>query len=120
MPGGVAFHCGGGRDRAGQITMVLLALLGVAPSDIAADYMLSYERLPARYAARGEPDQGPLLQAFLADRGTTASDIIIDTLESLDVEAQVRTGGLTDQDLMTLRDRLLSPATSPVAGSAPT
>jgi protein tyrosine/serine phosphatase len=62
MPGGVAFHCGGGRDRAGQITMVLLALLGVAPSDIAAEYMLSYERLPARYAARGEPDQGPLLQ----------------------------------------------------------
>ena len=120
MPGGVAFHYGGGRDRAGQITMVLLALLCVAPSDIAADYMLSYERLPARYAARGEPDQGPLLQAFLADRGTTASDIIIDTLESLDVEAQVRTGGLTDQDLMTLRDRLLSPATSPAAGSAPT
>jgi len=28
--------------------MVLLALLGVAPSDIAADYMLSYECLPAR------------------------------------------------------------------------
>src|SRR4051794_16574143 len=78
MPGGVAFHCGG-RDRAGQITLVLLALLGVAPSDIAADYMLSYERVPARYGARGEPDQGPLLQAFLADRGTTASDIIIDT-----------------------------------------
>jgi protein-tyrosine phosphatase len=57
-PGGVAFHCGGGRDRAGQITMVLLAVLGVAPDDIAADYMLSYDRLPARYAARGEPDQG--------------------------------------------------------------
>ncbi|HWH92425.1 MAG TPA: tyrosine-protein phosphatase, partial [Baekduia sp.] len=115
-PGGVAFHCGGGRDRAGQITMVLLALLGVAPRDIAADYMLSYERLPARYAARGEPDQGPLLKAFLADRGTTASDIIIDTLESLGVEAQVRTGGLTDQDVITLRDRVLGPATGAAAG----
>ncbi len=68
-PGGVAFHCAGGRDRAGQITMVLLALVGVAPSDIAADYMLSYERLPARYAARGEADQGPLLEGFLGDKG---------------------------------------------------
>src|SRR5947208_13353314 len=110
MPGGVAFQCGGGRDRAGQITMVLLALLGVPPSDIAADYMLSYERLPARDAARGEDDQGPLLQAFLEDKGTTASDVIIDRLQSLDIEAQVRLGGLTDRDLITLRDRLLSPA----------
>lgn len=105
-PGGVAFDCGGGRD--GQIAMVLLALLGVAPSDIAADYMLSYERLPARYAARGEDDQGPLLQAFLENKGTTASHVIIATLQSLDVEAQVRVGGLTDCDLTRLRDRLHS------------
>jgi protein-tyrosine phosphatase len=106
MPGGVAFHCGGGRDRAGQITMVLLALLGVAPRDIAADYMLSYERLPARYAPRGEGDQAPHLQAFLKDKGTTASDVIVDTVESLDIESLGRIGGLTDRDLITLRDRL--------------
>jgi hypothetical protein len=82
--------------------------------------MLSYERVPARYAARGEDDQGPLIQAFLEDNRTTASDIIIDTLKSLDLEAQLRTGGLTDEDLMTLRDRLLSPATSPAVDDAHT
>ncbi len=60
-PGGVAFHCGGGRDRAGQVAMLVLALVGVAPEEIAADYALSAERLPARYAARGEEDQGPPL-----------------------------------------------------------
>ncbi|HYM57900.1 MAG TPA: tyrosine-protein phosphatase, partial [Solirubrobacteraceae bacterium] len=27
-PGGVAFHCSGGKDRAGQITMLLLAIIG--------------------------------------------------------------------------------------------
>lgn len=64
-PGGVAFHCGGGRDRAGQVTMLLLALVGVAPDDIATDYALSAERLPARYAARGEEDQGRCWRAFL-------------------------------------------------------
>lgn len=32
---------------------------------------------------------GPLLQAFLEGKGTTASDVIIDTLQSLDIEAQV-------------------------------
>ena len=51
--------------------MLLLALVGVAVEDIAADYALSAERLAARYAARGEPDQGPLVEAFLADRGTS-------------------------------------------------
>ena len=40
--------------------MLLLALAGVAVEDIAADYALSAERLAARCAARGEPDQGPL------------------------------------------------------------
>jgi protein-tyrosine phosphatase len=50
MPGGVAIHCGGGRDRAGQIAMVLLALLGVAPDDVAADY--SPRRCSARAGVR--------------------------------------------------------------------
>jgi protein-tyrosine phosphatase len=108
-PGGVAFHCGGGRDRAGQIAMVLLGLVGVAPSDIAADYILSYERLPARYAARGERDQGPQLAAFLADKGTTAAELIIETLDTLDIQALMRTGGLTDETLNALRERCLAP-----------
>ncbi len=111
-PGGVAFHCAGGRDRAGQVTMALLALVGVTPRDIAADYMLSYERLPARYAARGEHDQGPRLQAFLADKGTTASQLIIQLLHSLDIEAHMRTAGLTEGTLTALRDRLLTPSTA--------
>jgi protein-tyrosine phosphatase len=108
-PGGVAFHCGGGRDRVGQVTMLLLALVGVEVEHIAADYALSAERLPARYAARGEPDQGPLLEAFLADRGTSAAQVITTTLRDLDVEATLLDAGLTRQDVSTLRRRLLDP-----------
>lgn len=108
-PGGVVFHCGGGRDRAGQVTMLLLALVGVAPEVIAADYALSGERLPARYAARGEEDQGPLLAGFLAQRGTTAADLVIATLADLDVEARLLAAGLTSDDLAGLRRRLLDP-----------
>jgi len=47
-PGGVGFHCVGGQDRSGQIAMLVLALAGVDPEDIAADYLLSRERLRAR------------------------------------------------------------------------
>ena len=65
--------------------MLLLRLVGVAVEDIAADYAMSAERLPARYAARGEPDQGPLLEAFLAERGTSAAELIVTTLRDLDI-----------------------------------
>lgn len=107
-PGGVLFHCGGGRDRAGQIAMLVLALAGVPAHDIAADYALSAERLRARYAAHGEVDQGPLLEAFLAGQGTSARELITATIGSLDVEAHLRAAGLTAQDLDALRGRLLT------------
>ncbi|HYI98930.1 MAG TPA: tyrosine-protein phosphatase [Thermoleophilaceae bacterium] len=106
-PGGVVVHCASGRDRAGQVTMLLLALVGVATEEIAADYGLSAERLTARYAARGEPDQGPLVEAFLADRGTSAVELITALLRDLDVEATLLDAGLTRQDVSALRRRLL-------------
>ena len=105
--GGVAFHCGGGRDRAGQISMLLLALAGVSADVIADDYALSYERLPARYAARGEEDQGPVLQAYLEKQGKTADALIVELLDRLDVETHLRQAGLSDEDVAALRSRLV-------------
>jgi protein-tyrosine phosphatase len=55
-PRGVLVHCVGGRDRTGQIAMLLPALGGVAAEDIADDYTLSVANLRTRYAALGEPD----------------------------------------------------------------
>jgi protein-tyrosine phosphatase len=109
-PGGVVFHCMGGRDRSGQTAMLVLSLVGVEPEEIAADYLLSRERLSAAFAARGEEDEGLLLDAFLAERGTSAAELITTTLSSLDIEAQLRAGGLTDEDLSALRERLLMSA----------
>ena len=107
-PGGVAVHCAGGKDRTGQVTMLLLSLVSVAPEAIAADYALSGERLRARYAARGEDDDGPLLESFLAERGTTAGELIVATLAGLDVAAHLRAAGLTDVELTALRRRLVA------------
>jgi protein tyrosine/serine phosphatase len=105
--GGVVFHCGGGRDRAGQVAMLVLALVGVSPDVIAGDYVLSFERLPARYAARGEPDQGPRLRDFLGRRGTSPEQAIVDVLTRIDVTRLLRGGGLTDGQIERLRGRLL-------------
>jgi protein-tyrosine phosphatase len=107
-PGGVAFHCVGGRDRSGQIAMLVLALVGVTPEEIARDYALSGERLRRLYRERGEPDQGPELEQFLAERGTTASRVLIEILEELDVEASLLSAGLDQADLSALRNRFLT------------
>jgi hypothetical protein len=107
-PGGVLFHCVGGRDRSGQIAMLLLALVGVAPEEIAADYALSEERLRVRYAHLGEPDQGIEIAEFLQQQGTSTADVVLKTLASLDLDAFCHAGGLRDDDLAALQRRLLA------------
>lgn len=106
-PGGVAFHCAGGRDRSGQIAILALALVGVTEEAIVADYSLSDERLPALYAARGVRDEGPHLEAFLRDRGTSAA-IEIGRLLELDLQALLAGGGLARRDVEALAAWLLS------------
>lgn len=106
-PGGVAFHCQGGRDRAGQVSMLVLALTGVEPREIAADYALSDARLRSLYLARGEADEAPKIAAFLRDQGTTATELIVELLAGFDVEVALLGGGLGDDEIAGLRRRLL-------------
>jgi protein-tyrosine phosphatase len=107
-PGGVAFHCVGGRDRAGQVAMLVLALAGVEPEEIARDHGLSTERLRRLYEARGEEDQGPVVEGFLRERGTSAGRVIVETLAELDLERLLLGAGLEEEDLASLRGRLLA------------
>jgi protein-tyrosine phosphatase len=99
--GGVLIHCVGGRDRTGQIAMLLLALAGVAPDEIAADYCLSTERLAADHGERAH-----LGDQFLAHRGTSATEVILSLLAELDVRAYLLAGGVTDDELTRIRARL--------------
>jgi protein-tyrosine phosphatase len=107
--GGVLVHCVVGRDRTGLIILLLLALVGVRPEDIAADYELSTERLRSRYTAAGIEDRGPQIQRVLARKGTTARDVLLTTLAGLDVAAYLRSAGMRDAELAAVRDRLLEP-----------
>jgi protein-tyrosine phosphatase len=109
-PGGVAFHCGAGRDRTGLISLLLLALVGVEPETIVADYELSNPRLGPLWAAHGLPDQGPMVEAILKRRNTTARALILDILASLDAGAYLLAAGLNEDDLTAIRARLLGPA----------
>jgi protein-tyrosine phosphatase len=90
-PGGVLFHCVGGRDRTGQITMLLLSLAGVEPKEIAADYCLS----------PGDGDD------FLVSRGTSSTEVVLSVLADLDAEEYLRGAGVAETDLVAVRERLL-------------
>jgi protein tyrosine/serine phosphatase len=116
LPGGVVFHCQGGRDRAGQIAMLALALVGVEPEAIAADYALSDERLRPLYLSRGQEDEGPKIAEFLRGQGTTATDLIVEILATFDVEATLLEAGLEERDLTALRRRLVPDAAGPSQG----
>jgi protein-tyrosine phosphatase len=105
-PGGVVFHCGGGRDRTGLVALVLLDLADVTPEEIVADYELSNVRLPPFWTARGWEDQRPEIEAILARRQTSARELILDLLDGFDTRTYLRRAGLTDDELAALRARL--------------
>ena len=107
FPGGVIFHCGAGRDRTGLVTLLLLALADVEPDAIARDYEQSAEPLQALFTAMGQPDQGPSIEAALADRGTTAREAILATLEGFNAETYLLTAGVSPASLAAVRHRLL-------------
>jgi protein-tyrosine phosphatase len=140
-PGGVLIHCAVGRDRTGLVTALLLALVGVAPEDIAADYELSAERLRPLYADEALVDTieraGKRIGARIRELGASIPDTtavtasaarrapqnisdratILAALASLDVEAYLRAGDLSDEDLAAVRVRLVGSAVERAAGS---
>ena len=96
-PGGVAIHCGIGRDRTGLIAIMLLALAGVGEEAIAADYALSEDRVP--FGRVG---------TFYEDNGTSAAEVIAALLAGLDVDGYLRAAGVSAGDLAAIRARLIT------------
>lgn len=94
QPGGVLMHCSRGQDRTGVMTLLLLALAGVAAEDIAKDYELSLD-----------PERDEILRAH----DTSSRKVILDTLADLDTEAYLLEAGLSQFDLGAARERLLEP-----------
>lgn len=55
----------------------------------------------------GNDDQTDEIRGILARKNTTARAALLGALNGLDVEGQLRAGGLEDGDLATLRSRLV-------------
>ena len=93
QPGGVLFHCIRGYDRTGIIAFLILALAGVSVKDITVDYELSAD---------------PVRDRLLAERNTTAYEVLLKTLEGIDLENYLLEGGMTQADISALRARFLT------------
>jgi protein-tyrosine phosphatase len=104
--GGVVVHCGAGRDRTGLISLLLLALAGVTPEAIAADYALSFGQLDRLYATLGVERDEPDMDDYLRDRGTTVSETITSLVRDLDVPGYLAAAGVSAADIGELRGRL--------------
>jgi protein-tyrosine phosphatase len=68
-PGGVLFHCVGGRDRTGLVAVAALGAVGVAPEAIADDYTRGAERAHTH---------DPVMEQYLAERGTSARELAME------------------------------------------
>ena len=91
-PGGVLFHCIRGHDRTGIIALLLLALVGVTPDEIIADYVLS-------------PD--PERDELLAREHSSVREAILGALAGLNVDGYLGMGGVSQADLAAVRKRLV-------------
>ena len=92
QPGGVLFHCIRGNDRTGIIALLLLALAGVTPEDVIADYGLS-----------PDPDR----DALLASKHSSIHEVILSVLAGLKIDSYLRMGGASQEDIAAVRQRLL-------------
>jgi protein-tyrosine phosphatase len=92
QPGGVLFHCIRGHDRTGIIALLLLALVGVTPDEIIADYELS-------------PD--PERDELLAREHSSVREAILGALEGLNIDNYLSMGGVSQDDLAAVCKRLL-------------
>lgn len=111
--GPVLIHCAGGRDRTGMVTSVLLALAGVEPPAIAANYEHGF-RGAAAHRGHGlsfDPTTGAWSET--ADEPWTADEldeamadrlpVLAEWVEQTDVEAYLRDAGLDAATVQRLR-----------------
>jgi protein-tyrosine phosphatase len=112
-PGGVLVHCAGGKDRTGLVVALLLAVAGVPPEEIAADYGLSALNLAALTEqwlaeAPDEPERGRRQRVSRGEPRTMLE--VLSALEArhAGVRSYLLAGGASEEDLARARGRLLN------------
>ena len=112
-PGAVVVHCAAGKDRTGLVTALALTVAGAEPDIVATDYALTSERLGPYIEVELAKIEDAAQRAFWRRHQSTPIEFMLDVLDHLDrehgsVEAYLRSGGMTDEQLSALRERLVA------------
>ncbi|MEQ4566828.1 tyrosine-protein phosphatase [Paenarthrobacter sp. CAP02] len=101
-PGGVLFHCMGGRDRTGIIAMLLLSAVGVEQEAIVHDYMETVRLDDLRAASTNRNRAEAQLNELCVRHGTTTEGAFRAALTGLDLDGFIEAAGLNEKDRATL------------------
>lgn len=104
--GAVLFHCSAGKDRTGITAMLLLAIAGVAPQDIVANYQITYtynSRNPVMQAMEHSGDPG--LVSSEADSMELVLRQILDTYG--DFKSYFSAIGISADTINTIRNKFV-------------
>ena len=108
--GTILFHCTGGQDRTGIMSMLLLMIAHVDFSDIINDYLVT-----STYTSRDERllaflPEGMSLEELHTDPAClkAAYETVVDRYGN--IESYLKACGLTEGQILSLHDRLVGPA----------
>lgn len=108
--GAVLFHCSAGKDRTGVLASVVLYLCGVAAEDIIADYEVTYtynKKNMERMLMSLPPEIREKMLPYLRSNAETM-ERQVERYAELELESQVRSFGVTGEELMQLKERFLA------------
>jgi len=108
--GGCVFHCTAGKDRTGVVAALLLLLAGVSEEDIIHNYAATIVLMKEVFARRLEMyrEQGRDVNPALFGSDANNMRVFIDHLKANygSAEAYLKTIGLSEDEVKTLRDAL--------------
>lgn len=85
-PGGVLFHCMGGRDRTGLLSLLLLKAAGTRVDEIVDDYLETVRLGDVRAASMNRNNDEAALEAICQAHGTTTEGAFRTAVESVDLD----------------------------------
>jgi protein-tyrosine phosphatase len=101
-PGGVLFHCMGGRDRTGLIALLLLAAVDVEPDEIVDDYLETVRLGDLRAASSNRNNTEPELEALCNAHGTSTEGAFRSVVTGLNLPDFLAASQMGDSDLTAL------------------